>query len=90
MCGPKKKRGYMVCTGDYIATNTQKPEGLQEFQRTTGCDPKGAPCGFFSQPARKYKKKRGYMVCTGDCIATNTRKARKSCKKFSGNRLSDG
>jgi hypothetical protein len=31
--GPKKKRGYMVCTSDYVATNTRKSR-LQRTQRT--------------------------------------------------------
>jgi hypothetical protein len=39
----KKKRGYMVCTSDYVATNTRKTkEGCKKFSGKTGCHPKEA------------------------------------------------
>jgi hypothetical protein len=60
----KKKRGYMVCTGNYIATNTRKQKGLLEVQRKTV----------------GRQKKRGYMVCTGDYVATNTRKQKRAAR----------
>ncbi|KAF6256881.1 hypothetical protein COO60DRAFT_57811 [Scenedesmus sp. NREL 46B-D3] len=37
-----KKRGYMVCTGDYVATNTRKQRELLEVQRKNRLSPKEA------------------------------------------------
>ncbi|KAF6253872.1 hypothetical protein COO60DRAFT_1544217 [Scenedesmus sp. NREL 46B-D3] len=39
----RKKRGYMVCTGDYVATNTRKQRELLEVQRKNRLSPKRGP-----------------------------------------------
>jgi hypothetical protein len=40
----KKKRGYMVCTSDYVATNTRKQQtkAARSSAGKTGCHPKEA------------------------------------------------
>jgi hypothetical protein len=37
----KKKRGYMVCTGDYVATNTRKQKKAARSSAENRLSPKG-------------------------------------------------
>jgi hypothetical protein len=72
--------GYMVCTGNYAATNTQKTkEGCKKFSANS-LVVVGLLQGrarYHSQNARDAEEeKEGYMVCTGDYVATNTRRIR--------------
>jgi cell division protease FtsH len=40
VCWKKKKRGYMVCTGNYVATNTRKQRrAARSSAEKTGCHP---------------------------------------------------
>jgi hypothetical protein len=72
----KKKRGYMVCTGDYVATNTRRIRLQRTHRHSCETQPQemGSVCKFrhmamHAQPpgqaaaaAAKKKKKRGYMA----------------------------
>jgi hypothetical protein len=38
----EEKRGYMVCTGNYVTTNTRKQKRAARSSAETGCHPKEA------------------------------------------------
>jgi hypothetical protein len=40
---PEKKRGYMVCTGNYVATNTRKQKRAARSSAENRLSPKGGP-----------------------------------------------